>query len=127
MTNQVTFSDSEYHSKPRQIPKEVFLARMDLLIPWQRLESMIEPHNPKAVNGHRPYPLATMLRIHCVQQWYRMSDPAIKDALYEIASIRIFTGLSLHTPIPDHSTILKFHHLLERLVVARKVFNEVRN
>ncbi|STD20331.1 IS5 transposase [Enterobacter asburiae] len=28
----------------------------------------------------------TMLRIHCMQHWYNLSDGAMEDALYEIAS-----------------------------------------
>ncbi len=127
MDHQLTFADSEYHSKRRQTRKEIFLGRMESLIPWQRLESVIEPHYPKVGNGRRPYPLATMLRIHCMQQWYSMSDPAMEDALYEIASMRIFAGLSLNAPIPDHSTILKFRHLLERHGLARRIFEEVSN
>ena len=127
MDHQLTFADSEYNHKRRQTRKEIFLGRMELLIPWQRLESVIEPHYPKAGNGRRPYPLATMLRIHCMQQWYSMSDPAMEDALYEIASMRLFSGLSLDGAIPDHTTIMNFRHLLERHDLARKVFQEVSN
>ena len=39
-------------------------------------------------NGRRPYPLSTMLRIHFMQNWYNMEDPAMEDALYEIRSAR---------------------------------------
>ncbi len=126
MDHQLTFSNSEYRSKRRQTRKEIFLGRMESLIPWQRFESVIELYYPKAGNGRRPYPLATMLRIHCMQQWYSMSDPAMEDALYEIASMRIFAGLSLDALIPDHSTILKFRHLLELHGLARKIFKEYR-
>ena len=98
---------------------------MDKLIPWNRLESIIEPHYPKAGNGRRPYPLSTMLRIHCMQQWYSLSDPAMEDALYEIASMRLFAGLSLDKPIPDHTTVMNFRHLLKRKKLARKIFKEV--
>jgi IS5 family transposase len=31
-----------------------------------------------------------MLRIHCMQHWYNLSDGAMEDALYEIASMRLF-------------------------------------
>jgi IS5 family transposase len=54
-----------------------------------------------------------------------MSDPAMEDALYEIASIHLFAGMSLGKPIPDHSTILRFRHLLERHGLATKIFSEV--
>lgn len=36
-----------------------------------------------------------------------------------------FAGLSLNVPIPYHSTILKFRHLLERQDLARQIFKEV--
>lgn len=77
MNHQLSFADSEYQNKRRQTRKEKFLGRMEMLMPWSRLEALIEPHYPKAGNGRRPYPLATMLRIHCMQQWYNMSDPAM--------------------------------------------------
>ncbi|GGK80443.1 IS5 family transposase [Amphritea balenae] len=94
-------------------------------MPWQRLESVIEPHYPKPGKGRRPYLLMTLLRIHCLQQWSSLSDPAMEDALYEIASMRMFAGLSLVGAIPDHTTIMKFRHLLERHGLARKIFKEV--
>jgi IS5 family transposase len=125
MDHQLTFADSEFNQKRRRTRKEIFLDRMDKLIPWKRLESIIEPQYPKAGNGRRPYPLTTMLRIHCMQQWYSLSEPAMEDALYEIASMRLFAGLSLDKPIPDHTTIMNFRHLLERKKLARKIFKEV--
>ena len=42
---------------------------MDRVVPWQRLEAMIEPHYPSGGTGRKPYPLNTMLRIHCLQYW----------------------------------------------------------
>lgn len=83
MSQQLTFADSEFSSKRRQTRKEVFLGRMDDLLPWDKLLGVIEPVYPKAGNGRRPYPLETMLRIHCMQQWYNLSDEAMEDALYE--------------------------------------------
>jgi transposase, IS5 family len=56
MEQQLSFADSEYQHKRRQTRKEKFLGRMDKLIPWKRLEAIIEPHYPKAGNGRRPYP-----------------------------------------------------------------------
>ncbi len=125
MDQQLTSADSEFSNKRRQTRKEKFLGRMDKLIPWARLEAVIEPHYPKAGKGRRPYPLSTMLRIHCMQQWYNFSDPAMEDALYEIASMRLIADLSLDKAIPDHSTILKFRHLLEQHDLARQIFDEV--
>ncbi len=125
MNHQLSFADSEFTCKRRQTRKEKFLGRMEKLVPWARLVAVIEPHYPKAGNGRRPYPLSTMLRIHCMQNWYSLSDPAMEDALYEITSMRLFAGLSLDNTIPDHTTIMNFRHLLERKGLARKLFQEI--
>ena len=101
MSNQLTFADSEFSSKRRQTRKKIFLYRMDQLVPWQNMVDAIEPVYPKAGSGSRPCPLETMLRIHCVQHWYNLSDAVMEDALYEIASIRLVIRLSLDNAIPD--------------------------
>ncbi|KOO12745.1 transposase [Vibrio xuii] len=64
-TNLLTFADSEFSSNRRQTRKEIFLSRMDNLLPWSQLLEVIEPFYPKG-NGRRPYPLETMYRIHCM-------------------------------------------------------------
>ena len=48
---------------------------MDGLIPWQSLDDRIGPFYPKAGRGRHPYPLSVMLRTHCVQLFYNLSDP----------------------------------------------------
>jgi IS5 family transposase len=55
-----------------------------------------------------------MMRSHCVQLFYNLSDPVMEDMLYEIESVRRFTGLKLSGPIPDETTILKQRSLLSR-------------
>jgi IS5 family transposase len=112
--HQPTFASVEYEQKKRKTRRERFLERIDGLVPWKELEARIAPHYPKAGRGRRPYPLAVMLRVHCVQICYNLSDPAMEDLLYEAESARRFCGLTLSEPIPDESTILHFRHLLER-------------
>ena len=125
MNHQLTFADSEFNGKRRKTRKELFLARMEALLPWAMMLEVIEPVYPKAGNGRRPYPLDTMLRIHCMQQWYSLSDGAMEDALYEIASMRLFAKLSLDQAIPDRTTIMNFRHLLEQHQLARQLFDAV--
>lgn len=125
MSHQLTFADSEFNGKRRKTRKELFLARMEALLPWAMMLEVIEPVYPKAGNGRRPYPLDTMLRIHCMQQWYSLSDGAMEDALYEVTSMRLFAKLSLDQAIPDRTTIMNFRHLLEQHQLARQLFDAV--
>ena len=106
--NQPTFADLDYESKKRKTRREKFLERMDGLIPWEELEERIRPFYPNAGRGRRPYELSAMLRIHCVQLFYNLSDPGMEDMLYEVESVRRFVGLRLPGPLPDETTILKW-------------------
>jgi IS5 family transposase len=79
---QLGFSDYELTNAKKQTKREKFLSEMEVVVPWQALIALIEPHYPKASKkgGRHPYPLATMLRIHLQQQWYSLSDPAMSSA-----------------------------------------------
>ena len=66
-----------------------------------------------------------MLRIHCVQLFYNLSDPGMEDLLYEVESVRRFVGLKLTGPLPDETTILKFRHRLEEHDLEEGLFEEI--
>ena len=123
--SQPTFADLEYEGKKRKTRRERFLERMEGLIPWEELEERIRPFYPKAGRGRRPYELSTMLRVHCVQLFYNLSDPGMEDMLYEVESVRRFTGLRLSGPLPDETTILNFRHLLEEHGLGTGLFEEI--
>lgn len=69
---QLTFGDAEGLGKRKQTRREIFLGEMEQVVPWRSLLALIEPHYPTSGRrGRPPYALATMLRIHLLQQWYR--------------------------------------------------------
>ncbi|KOR44912.1 transposase, partial [Xanthomonas oryzae] len=81
---QLTFGDAECLGKRKQTRREIFLAEMERIVPWKQLLALIAPHYPVSGRpGRQPYALATMLRIHLLQQWYALSDPAMEEALHE--------------------------------------------
>ncbi|GAB3653520.1 hypothetical protein GCM10028813_25150 [Ramlibacter alkalitolerans] len=123
--SQISFSDAEYARKRKETRREVFLQEMELVVPWKVLLKIIEPHYPVAGRGRRPYSLDSMLRVHLMQNWFALSDPAMEEALYEIASLRSFARLNLNELIPDETTILNFRHLLEANDLADDIFRPV--
>ena len=62
-----------------------------------------------------------MLRVHLMQNWFALSDPAMEEALYEIASLHNFAGLKLGELIPDETTILNFRHMREEYDLAEDI------
>lgn len=123
--DQMSFADIEYQNKKRKTRRELCLERMDSLIPWSRLVKKLKRHYHKGRVGRSPYPLEMMLRIHCMQLFYNLSDPGMEDALYEIESMRRFAGLRLSDRIPDETTILNFRHFLEEGQRGKKLFQEI--
>jgi IS5 family transposase len=123
--SQISFGDAEYAGKRKKTRREVFLEEMDQVVPWKSLLALIEPLYPIAGRGRHPYPLETMLRVHLMQNWFGLSDPAMEEALYEITPMRTFAGLTLTKAIPDETTILNFRHLLEANELAPEILRRV--
>jgi transposase, IS5 family len=123
--SQMTFGDAEYAGKRKKTRREVFLEEMEQVVPWKSLLSLIEPLYPIAGRGRHPYPLETMLRVHLMQNWFGLSDPAMEEALYEITPMRAFAALTLTKAIPDETTILNFRHLLEANDLAPEILRRV--
>ena len=67
-----------------------------------------------------------MLRLHCLQQWFNLSDPAVEEALYDSRAMRQFVGIDLgREPVPDETTICKFRHLLETHQLGEQLFARI--
>ena len=95
--------------------KREFLEEMERVVPWGVLVQIVEPHYPKAKTGRPPFGIETMLRIHYLQQWFGLSDPAMEEALHDVPLYREFAKLGdAQARLPDETTILRFRHLLER-------------
>jgi IS5 family transposase len=123
----VSFASLAYENKKKKTRREKFLEEMDKVIPWEELLQDIRKYYPKAGNGRQPMPLARMLRIYFMQQWYGLSDPAMEDALYDIESLRRFADIDIETDeVPDETTILHFRHLLEKHELTRKLFEKTK-
>ena len=102
MTDQPTFADLDYNSKKRKTRREVFLERMERLIPWEQLEELLRPYYPTAGRGRRPYELSVMLRIQraaVLQPERRDGRPALRggigQAVRGLEALRSTAGRSL--------------------------------
>ena len=73
--------------------KREFLAQMERVVPWFALVQLVAPFAPEGKKGRPPFSVETMLRVHFMQQWFTLSDPAMEEALHDIALFREFAGL----------------------------------
>lgn len=124
---QTSFASAEYAGKKRQTRRERFLAEMNAVVPWSRLEALIEPHYPRSGKvGRPPIGVPRMLRMYFLQQWYTLADEALEDALYDSQAMREFVGIDLgRESVPDATTLLKFRRLLEQHDLTSAILAEV--
>ncbi len=103
--------------------KREFLDEMNLVVPWADLVGLVAPFAPEGKKGRPPFTVATMLRVHFMQQWFGLSDPAMEEALHDVPLYREFSGLdNWMTRLPDESTILRVRHLQEKHKLAAQIF-----
>ena len=124
---QQTFADASFEQYRKPTRRERFLDEMNRLVPWADLVAAIEPMYPKAEGpGRPPVGVERMLRLHCLQQWFNLSDPAVEETLYDSRALRQFVGIDLgREPVPDETTICKFRHLLEAHQLGEQLFARI--
>ena len=111
---QKSFATTGFELVTKRTRKREFLDEMNLVVPWTELVALIGPHAPSGKTGRPPFAVATMLRIHFMQQWFGLSDPAMEEALHDVPLYCEFAHLDPGIArLPDESTILRFRHLLE--------------
>ena len=108
--------------------KAVFLAEMERVVPWSALVELVAPFAPEGRRGRPPFSVETMLRIHFMQQWFTLSDPAMEESLHDMPLFRDFAGLGGWSErLPDETTILRFRHLLEEHKLAALILKAVND
>ena len=124
---QLSFSSYEFAQKKRVTRREKFLAEMEQVVPWARLEALIEPKYPTSGRvGRPPIGVSRMLRMYFLQQWFGLADEALEDAIYDSQSMREFVGIDLaRESVPDATTLLKFRRLLEEHSLTAKLFEGI--
>lgn len=128
MKRQLTLASNDFERFRKPTRRETFLAEMNAVVPWAQLAAVIEPYYPKATSvvGRPAIGLERMLRIHCLQLWFDLSDPVVEEALYDSRAMRTFVGIDLGCePVPDETTVMRFRHLLEEHELGARIFEVV--
>ena len=77
----------------RKMRAQVFLEQMEQVVPCDALAALIAPYHPEGITGRPPLSLCTMLRVHFMPQWFRLSDPAMEEAYFDTPLCREFAQL----------------------------------
>src|SRR6478735_5373434 len=119
---QLTLASASFDKHSKQTRRAKFLAEMDQVVPWRELCAVVEPFYPRAGNGRPPIGLERMLRLHFLQHWFNLSDPAAEEALYDSLSMRRFVGIECH----DHrGTEFDHVHAIEQRLAEVMALQQV--
>ena len=94
------------------------------LIDWHRIEQLLAGiHNKK--RGELAWPPLMMFKALLLQSWYGLSDPQLEKQIARDLLFRRFVGLSLADTVPDHSTLWRFRHKLDKETLREKLLAEI--
>jgi len=106
--------------------KNEFLERVNKLINWLPIEKILKKRKKKDKEiGRTPYPDLSMFKILLLQSWFDLSDPKTEELLKDRISFIRFSGFSLSSDIPDHSTICRFRNSLLKKELYKKLLEEI--
>jgi IS5 family transposase len=99
------------------------LERLTEQVKWYRFEKLLRRLEPEEA-GRPPIDVLLMFKALLLQQWYRLSDGELEEALNDRMSFRRFVGLSLEDAAPDHTTLCRFRNRLGDAGLAEQLFGE---
>ncbi len=113
---QMNFSDFEYNSRRKKTRREIFLEKMDDLLPWNEWEEMVRPYYPTGSRGRKPQSINRMLKMFMLKSWYNLSDLATEEEIYDSYSMKQFMRLTFsdYEQVPDSTSLCKFRNLLHK-------------
>lgn len=120
MNGQLGFVDGWISAK---VGQNAVLERLSREVKWYRFERLLARLKPEGA-GRPPFDPLMMLKALLLQQWYRLSDAELEEAINDRVSFRKFLGLSLEAACPDHTTLCRFRNRLADMGLAEKVFCE---
>ena len=129
MTDKFTApSFADYIVGQRKRPV-TFLDKIDKFIDWKPIEKILRQKYRKtaSADGRPAYPALPMFKLLLIQKWHNLSDPGLEEALYDRSSFIFFSGFSLISSLPDHSTICRFRNNLLELNLYEKLMEEINS
>lgn len=128
MEKQLSFTDCEYGFRKKATKREIFLKKMDGIIPWEGFVGRIRPYYPHNKVGRPPKDIEVMLRMMFVQVWFNLSDEAVEEAILDSYAIKEFVGINFNEreQAPDATTLCKFRKLLNENNLQKAIFEEVQ-
>lgn len=123
MKNEQKLGFADYMVQKRKIKQE-FFNQINLLVDWRPIFNIINKYYQKGESavGRPSYEGLVLFKMTLLQTWYGLSDYEVEDRVNDSISFGRFVGISLDSPVPDHSVISRFRSELTKKGVYEKLF-----
>ena len=125
MNRQMTLAEMNDEFGAARTNKKEFLEKMDRIIPWATMISIVEPFYYKGERGNKPYPLELMLRIFILQNLYDLADMKVMNEVLDSRAFSAFCCINSPDEVPDGDTIGRFRTLLTEHDLQKIIFDEI--
>ena len=123
---QMTFSDIEYGKRKYPTRRDLFLKKMDEVIPWEEWMAQIRPLYTRKNRGRPATEPELMLRLILLQDWYGLSGAACEEAVMDSYAMRTFAGVDFYSGgVPDATTLYRFRRMLNKNGLREKLDREL--
>ena len=125
-TNQLSFSDI---SAERRKCKHTFFDQINKLVDWSRVEKELKLYYPKGLrlSGKPAYSPLLLFKMLLLQTWYGLSDYAVEEEVNDRITFSRFCGISMDSPVPDHSVLSRFRTALTEKKALEKLLNMIND
>lgn len=121
-TEQLSLADA---LRPARGRRNAQLQRISGLLDWGPFAAILAVAHALP-RGRKAYPALPLYKALLLKDWYRLSDEALEDELWERDSFRRFCGFRAADQIPDHTTLCRFRNELARLGLGQPLFDELQ-
>lgn len=105
----------------------IFLTRMDEILQWEDLISLITPEYSKLKPIEDGQEISRMLRAYLIQQWFNLPLESLEETLSDSLSIREFVGNGSELQkVPTQSSIERFINFLEKNSLDKTIDQKIQ-
>lgn len=107
--------------------KNDFLEKVNKIVDFKRISRMlnIKYRKHKGTIGAPGYSGILLFKILLLEMWYDLSDLKVEIEIMDRISFIKFLGLSMSSPVPDHSVISRYRKFLIENKLYDKLFLEI--
>lgn len=127
MIQQLHLVQMDAATNRRRTRRDRFLARMEELLPIEKMKEKLSPYYAARKGRARLYPPERMLRMYLIRLFYGLTDEGTEDICSDSAAMQDFLCMdTLEDSVPDATTLGAFRAMLAECGAEEEIHADLR-